>query len=80
MNSYHIEATLTIDAAELKMLKAKLFKKIFPLIENIKKESIYMNVFIYYLQPINISIKLFPVFVNLSESGATNDEIIEITD
>lgn len=80
MNENNIQATLAIDATKFKNVSGETIKKIFPLIENIKKDSVYSNIFIYYLQPINISIKPFPIFVKLSESGAANDEIIELTD
>lgn len=80
MNKNNIQATLAIDAAKFKNISGETIKKIFPLIDNIQKDKIYSNIFIYYLQPINNSIKPFPIFVKLSESGAANDEIIQITD
>ena len=67
-----MNVTLAVDAAAFKNVKGDsiLFK--FPDLKSINPNSIYNTIFVYYIQPINVDIKPFPIHIEITENGAAS--------
>lgn len=74
-----VHATLAIDAAKFKDIIGSTIKEMFPTLESIENDKTYSNLFVYYLQPINLDIKPFPVHIEVAENGSANDGTISNT-
>lgn len=70
-------ATIAVDAAKFKEINGQKLISLFPeYLKHINPESLYNDIFVYYLQPIDISIKPFPIHIQLTENGnATSDTL-----
>ena len=74
--SEKIHVTLAIDAAAFKEVKGETILEKFPSLKSINLQSLYNNLFVFYLQPFNINIKPFPIHINLKENGSASKEIV----
>lgn len=73
-----IHVTLSIDAAAFKETKGQTISQNFFVLDYIDNQKIYNNIFIFFVQPINIDLKPFPMHITLKENDATSSQIMTI--
>lgn len=75
-----MNATLAVDAATFKNVKGETILKKFPQLKTINPEKIYDTLFVYYIQPINVDVKPFPVHIELTENGSATQTTLDCID
>lgn len=75
-----MNAALAIDAAAFKDVKGDSILKKFPELKFIDPEKIYNTLFVYYIQPIYIDVKPFPIHIEITENGSANQTKLECID
>ena len=68
-----MNATLVVDAASFKAVTGEKILEKFPHLKSIIPDHIYNSIFVFYLEPINLNKKPFPVHVDLKENGFASD-------
>ena len=73
---YTTHVTLAIDAASFKETRGETILKKFLELKYIDPAKIYNNLFVFFIQPININMKPFPIHISLKENGSASKETI----
>ncbi|KAK8858330.1 hypothetical protein M9Y10_039614 [Tritrichomonas musculus] len=71
-----IHVTLAIDAASFKETRGSTIRQKFFDLDYISPDKIYSNIFVFFIQPININMKPFPLYITLKENGNASKETL----
>lgn len=63
-----IHITLAVDAASFKQVSRKTILKKFPTLKSIDPNHFYNSLFVFYVQPINVDVKPFPIHIALKKT------------
>ena len=74
--SEEIHVTLAIDAASFKETKGETILKKFYNLKYIDPKKVYNNLFVFFIQPINIDNKPFPIYISLKENISASKETL----
>ena len=73
-----IHVTLSINAASFKDTRSQTISQNFFDLNYIEPQKIYNNIFVFFVQPINVDLKPFPIYIALKENGTASNQIISI--